>query len=55
MILMSAMAWESKEVEAMSIVENHMSVMDFDMKEKMYHMYVELLFPSPSNSWSNVK
>ena len=39
----------------MSIVENHMNVMDFEMKEKMYHLYEELLFPSPSDYWSNAK
>ena len=49
------MAWESKEEEAMSIVGNHMSVMNYDMKKEMSELYTQLLFPNRHSSWSHVK
>ncbi len=50
------MAWTSKEEEALTIVGEHMKVMDDERKYELKELYAPLIFPSPQgNAWSNIK
>ena len=48
-------AWESKEEQAMTIVKDHMKVMDEKKKHKLSELYTKLIFSLQGNAWTDVK
>ena len=50
---MSEMAWESTAEEVMSIVGNHMAVMDLENRVRMCERFAEILFPNRLESWGH--
>ena len=50
---MSEMAWESPAEEVMSIVGNHMAVMDLENRVRMCERFTEIFFPNRLESWGH--
>ena len=50
---MSEMAWESRAEEVMSIVGNHMAVMDVESKVRMCEIFADIFFLNRLESWGH--
>ena len=50
---MTEMAWESPSEEVMSIVGNHMAVMDLENRVRMCERFADIFFPYRLESWGH--
>ena len=49
------MAWESREEEVMSVMGNHMAVMDDKNRVRMCKIFTDVFFPNRLESWGHTK